>query len=751
MRSVLSFYGRSFLLTVVLSTASACHAVTYTVPADTLPETIGPDTEIYVRGEYSRPESPWVLGPADQSGSNLLFSVGGYDRISGFPMPIAYQGHFEGDLVANSGTQILADGFASRIIGDIELNGDAVLSTQDLTTRIVGDIIANDNAVVSSFGGEIRGDVVLNNSSRLILSDPQASMTGQIEAYGPSVVEMQHGSLPGSVSLNDGAELSVIQSFTRSGTITADASTVRLLGGSLVGGVLEADRIELNNGSLLEIADGFYAGLSSIVEVNHGSVFVARGRLDGPFRSEPYEPSIFVNDGGLLQVLSGSPSFASALVTGGGRAELSGNGLVLEALGGAEVDVSGGDHYITARSGAAVATTGGHVLYSLQAGVTARLSGGTFRQGNLFEQNSAVVLVGAKFRVGDVPVTALSTNGDQVTIQVPAGESLRGVLSDGIPFLLSLGRGDEILTVTLELAPLPEPPLGSPLLASQHPDLRGLREGRTLVVDDGAALVRNFRAAIHSDAQVLAGGVVNTGFESQGGRLLVNGGELRGTTYLYGGHFEMYAGEAQKLVLSSDAIGAVAGGTLDSLLVGDGTRALVSGGDIDSYSVVAGGELHLFGSGFSIDGVPIEGLAVGETLEITQRGVTVSASLANGELAEFPTDAPETPASAGIVDPQSVFTVTVVGYPGDFNYDGVVDAVDYTVWRDALSHGESSSSYRQADGDYNGVVDERDRMVWAANYGGGVQPPSALVPESSALGIALATACLFSIARRASC
>lgn len=51
--------------------------------------------------------------------------------------------------------------------------------------------------------------------------------------------------------------------------------------------------------------------------------------------------------------------------------------------------------------------------------------------------------------------------------------------------------------------------------------------------------------------------------------------------------------------------------------------------------------------------------------------------------------------------------------PGDYNSDGLVDAVDYNVWRDTL--GQIGSGL-DADGDGNGVVDIADFEIWKTNY-----------------------------------
>jgi endonuclease I len=69
---------------------------------------------------------------------------------------------------------------------------------------------------------------------------------------------------------------------------------------------------------------------------------------------------------------------------------------------------------------------------------------------------------------------------------------------------------------------------------------------------------------------------------------------------------------------------------------------------------------------------------------------------------------------------------------GDYNRNGVVDAADYTFWRDSL--GESVDAYAGADGDGTTLVDRGDYLVWKEHFGetapiGGVG--AIAVPEPS--------------------
>ncbi|TWT90515.1 Soluble aldose sugar dehydrogenase YliI precursor [Pseudobythopirellula maris] len=78
---------------------------------------------------------------------------------------------------------------------------------------------------------------------------------------------------------------------------------------------------------------------------------------------------------------------------------------------------------------------------------------------------------------------------------------------------------------------------------------------------------------------------------------------------------------------------------------------------------------------------------------------------------------------------------------GDYNKDGLVDAADFTVWRDTL---DMTGSNLAADGNGNGVIDMGDYDVWVANFG--MSAPglatSTAVPEPTGavllLGAALA-------------
>jgi len=78
---------------------------------------------------------------------------------------------------------------------------------------------------------------------------------------------------------------------------------------------------------------------------------------------------------------------------------------------------------------------------------------------------------------------------------------------------------------------------------------------------------------------------------------------------------------------------------------------------------------------------------------------------------------------------------------GDYNGDLVVNAADYTVWRNTL--GQSVANFGEgADGDADGMIDDGDYDFWKQQFGTVVSPGAGasavqLVPEPATLGILL--------------
>ncbi len=94
---------------------------------------------------------------------------------------------------------------------------------------------------------------------------------------------------------------------------------------------------------------------------------------------------------------------------------------------------------------------------------------------------------------------------------------------------------------------------------------------------------------------------------------------------------------------------------------------------------------------------------------------------------------------ASIVDTTDL--VITFGLPGDFNNDGIVDAADYTVWRDNL--GAADESALNGNGNGSNGVDEADYALWKSNFGmtlgggSGSLAANGQVPEPASCVVAL--------------
>ncbi|MEX2168968.1 MAG: hypothetical protein WD851_06640 [Pirellulales bacterium] len=81
---------------------------------------------------------------------------------------------------------------------------------------------------------------------------------------------------------------------------------------------------------------------------------------------------------------------------------------------------------------------------------------------------------------------------------------------------------------------------------------------------------------------------------------------------------------------------------------------------------------------------------------------------------------------------------------GDYNGNHVVDAADYTIWRDTLG----STTDDRADGIDDDIIDTLDYQVWRQNFGLGGGGGAVAVPEPAGLLLALLCAAFLGIRLR---
>lgn len=91
-----------------------------------------------------------------------------------------------------------------------------------------------------------------------------------------------------------------------------------------------------------------------------------------------------------------------------------------------------------------------------------------------------------------------------------------------------------------------------------------------------------------------------------------------------------------------------------------------------------------------------------------------------------------------VADAYAAIAASAEPLSGDYNNDGLVDAVDYAVWRDNFGQ-PAGTLPNDVDG---GVIGEAQYDTWAANYGAAASSSAAAVPEPSALLVCVALAAL---------
>ncbi len=301
----------------------------------------------------------------------------------------------------------------------------------------------------------------------------------------------------------------------------------------------------------------------------------------------------------------------------------------------------------------------------------------------------------------------------------------------------------------------------------------GLIAARNATLRFDGGLTNNGAMTFTAGVSDVFGEVSNTNALATPGRIIVSGG-AQATFFddvTNSGTIQVSAaGSLQSTVVflgSFSGNGASGGG--HAFLEGDvrpgfspGTMAF--GGDL-SFGPLASLEIELAGTnpGSKFDQVTVaDSLALAGMLDVTLIGGFTPnpgdafdiVTAAGGITGTFASEA--LPALAGglFFDVQyspTVVSLIATGLLGDYNFDGVVDAADYLVWRKTL--GQSGIGLA-ADGNANGQIDPDDYGVWRAHFGqtagsgaAGPARSNASVPEPPTQ-IILVMAMMLTFARR---
>lgn len=204
---------------------------------------------------------------------------------------------------------------------------------------------------------------------------------------------------------------------------------------------------------------------------------------------------------------------------------------------------------------------------------------------------------------------------------------------------------------------------------------------------------------INNNTISISGGNVGSFFQVRGNSTLeLSGGALEG--------FGIIGGQASGVVTGGSFNLCDISGPLD-----------ISGGDFNTFRVFGGGSVNLFGTGFAIDGVPIDNLVLGQRFIVSDRNVTLTGTLSDGSTFSNLLD----PVTSGLnFDPEfgelipgvasnfAIVSVTLVqSLPvlGDVNLDGEVNFADIPSFIDVLQSGDFQF---EADLDSNETVNFED-------------------------------------------
>lgn len=601
-------------------------------------------------------------------------SVGGrFSANSGSTVRIA-GGAVRGGFTANNGSVVringgsLGPGFTNLAGSDVQFSGgeyrlNGLAYSDSSITLNPGDVFAGTLEDGSPFIFNFAAFDRLLDVKLFTASLPAPALT-------PKLINSPVGDTLNG--LRSGQTATLVQGGDIGDDFTVVNASLTLADGS-IGSNLEAVDSEINIHS-----GNVGSNLSALAGT---TVNISGGLLNDHFVAHPGS-EVNISGGQVGHTIGSGPSMratgSSVRITGGYVTR----GFVADL--DSSVSILGGKigEDFTARNGSDVTFGGG----SLGQGFNARdgsrvvINGGSLGQQFSASPGSTVELVGGEFSVNGVEY-----HEDVITLQ--HGDIFTGTLMNGSSFVFSHSKRDRLEGVRLARVTLPVRDLSPMTLDDSVPILRsGLRAGQSLTVQNGGALSEDFavvRAALivdggtvgdnveavgaivrvesgvvgarfsaFSDTVVsVVGGKVGDGLSTSGSVLNVSGGSLGDFSSVLSSTMNISGGTVgAKLYVNRSEV-AISGGLVgDRFEAGSGSRIKLSGGSIgdrfraDTGSVVTfsggsignlfealvGSEVHVFGTDFLVDGLPLSGLKPGETLQILDRGVILSGRLADG-------------------------------------------------------------------------------------------------------------------------
>ncbi len=645
----------------------------------------------------------------------------------------------------------------------VEISGGVLeqsLILSESTAQIIGgglsEVVARQGSVVTLDGGTVTGLAVAADAEVAISGGSvggRATIAGNLVMTAGSLnsslvveqggaVTLSGGQIASSVRVHPGGRANISAGTYRDWFWAEAGSDVRLIGGEfrLNGDEYTGALIDLH--AILDINATFTGTLQDgtpfIFSPRNSDRLYAVKLVEASLPSIDTTPIILSNSssppglrtGQSLTVVDGgvvSKDFAAVdatLSVAGGFVE---SGL---EVANSQVHISGGrlGSGFTAFEGSMVHLTGGQIsVWGLSISHDSRLhiSGGEF------------------FYNGTPAPSTIDTWG--------SGDVLAGTLQDGTPFIYAHDLGHLLNNVELEHTSVPQLDL-TPLVVNSVDGLSGLRPGQALTLVEGGQLSDAF-VMVNSTLHVRGGEVTRslTAYDSQvnitsgsiGHNLsLYYGSELNASGGVVDGSVDVWEGSAVK-------IGGQ--GEVRSLFMREGSVADISGNMPESMTFLAGSQLNLLGSSFVVGAntnspLPLDFLEIGGSYVIEGRPGTLTGVLADGSTFSIRLDPP------GVGNPNihvgASVTVTLTPLAGDYNGDNIVDAADYTVWRNSLGMTDIPR-FSGADGNGDGQITVADYEVWKLHFGNslpsGIASLATTVPEPANMALLVALAALIAV------
>ena len=222
----------------------------------------------------------------------------------------------------------------------------------------------------------------------------------------------------------------------------------------------------------------------------------------------------------------------------------------------------------------------------------------------------------------------------------------------------------------------------------------------------GGTLGARFMAGSGSEVNISSGSVGSSLQALSGSLINISGGNVSDSLEVSAGSEVNISGGTLRDIVARGSMN-ISGGNIERLFqANSGSVITVSGGSIDAIAASGGSQVNLIGREFFVDGQELDTLVPGEAFTVTDRNVTLTGLLADGQPFSFALNTSFS--TSGFASSSATLTVTLdtTGILlGDVDRDGVVDFLDIPPFIDLITEGELQA---EGDIDQSGAVDFLD-------------------------------------------